>query len=355
MKNVLLLVSLAVSTAALGQGGAVPTPQENTQVSPTVLPSNIVQKGIAATYTDVYCAGWMSPKDVPNSSYVLAGEESPNTSRFYKNDSIYLAGSGWQEGQKVSIIRRAKDPNLFEIYDEQVKEMKKAGTLFYDMAQATVSFVLGNSAVAHVDFSCDAIVPGDLVVPFQERPLATFHPRPYEFKHFVALKGATKGRIILSKDFDVYLGEGMRKAYGSLGYINFVGTPVPRIDEAKKLVYLDIDIDEGKKFYVNIGSNQGLKPGDYLRVIRGYAMKDYDPADRESLASLDYEDDQLKEPRTEPKRFSEIPTRSLGEAVVLTTTPTTATAMVTYSVEDIRIGDRFEVMPADASGTGGSN
>jgi hypothetical protein len=318
MKNVLLLVSLAVSTAALGQGGAVPTPQENTQVSPTVLPSNIVQKGIAATYTDVYCAGWMSPKDVPNSSYVLAGEESPNTSRFYKNDSIYLAGSGWQEGQKVSIIRRAKDPNLFEIYDEQVKEMKKAGTLFYDMAQATVSFVLGNSAVAHVDFSCDAIVPGDLVVPFQERPLATFHPRPYEFKHFVALKGATKGRIILSKDFDVYLGE-------------------------------------GKKFYVNIGSNQGLKPGDYLRVIRGYAMKDYDPADRESLASLDYEDDQLKEPRTEPKRFSEIPTRSLGEAVVLTTTPTTATAMVTYSVEDIRIGDRFEVMPADASGTGGSN
>jgi len=318
MKNVLLLVSLAVSTAALGQGGAVPTPQENTQVSPTVLPSNIVQKGIAATYTDVYCAGWMSPKDVPNSSYVLAGEESPNTSRFYKNDSIYLAGSGWQEGQKVSIIRRAKDPNLFEIYDEQVKEMKKAGTLFYDMAQATVSFVLGNSAVAHVDFSCDAIVPGDLVVPFQERPLATFHPRPYEFKHYVALKGATKGRIILSKDFDVYLGE-------------------------------------GKKFYVNIGSNQGLKPGDYLRVVRGYAMKDYDPADRESLASLDYEDDQLKEPRTEPKRFSEIPTRSLGEAVVLTTTPTTATAMVTYSVEDIRIGDRFEVMPADASGTGGSN
>jgi outer membrane protein insertion porin family len=45
--------------------------------------------------------------------------------------------------------------------------------------------------------------------------------------------------------------EQLRKAYGSLGYINFVGTPVPRIDEAKKLVYLDIDIDEGKKFFVS--------------------------------------------------------------------------------------------------------
>ena len=45
--------------------------------------------------------------------------------------------------------------------------------------------------------------------------------------------------------------ENLRKAYGSLGFINFVGTPVPRIDEAKKLVYLDIDIDEGKKFFVS--------------------------------------------------------------------------------------------------------
>jgi outer membrane protein insertion porin family len=43
----------------------------------------------------------------------------------------------------------------------------------------------------------------------------------------------------------------LRKAYGELGYINFVGTPVPRPDEAKKLIYLDIDIDEGKPFYVS--------------------------------------------------------------------------------------------------------
>ncbi|WP_425432385.1 outer membrane protein assembly factor BamA [Granulicella pectinivorans] len=49
-------------------------------------------------------------------------------------------------------------------------------------------------------------------------------------------------------------GEGIKalqKAYGQLGYINFVGQPVPRFDEAKKLIYLDIDIDEGKPFYVS--------------------------------------------------------------------------------------------------------
>ena len=45
--------------------------------------------------------------------------------------------------------------------------------------------------------------------------------------------------------------ENLRKAYGSLGYINFVGTPTPRFDEAKHLIYLDIDLDEGKQFYVS--------------------------------------------------------------------------------------------------------
>ena len=44
--------------------------------------------------------------------------------------------------------------------------------------------------------------------------------------------------------------ENLRKAYGSLGYINFVGSPTPRFDEAKKLIFLDIDIEQGKQFSV---------------------------------------------------------------------------------------------------------
>ena len=43
----------------------------------------------------------------------------------------------------------------------------------------------------------------------------------------------------------------LRKAYGELGYINFVGTPEPKIDEVKKTISLNIDIDEGKPFYVS--------------------------------------------------------------------------------------------------------
>ncbi len=45
--------------------------------------------------------------------------------------------------------------------------------------------------------------------------------------------------------------ENLHKAYGQLGYINFVGIPKPEVDENKKVVNLNIDIDEGKQYYVS--------------------------------------------------------------------------------------------------------
>lgn len=45
--------------------------------------------------------------------------------------------------------------------------------------------------------------------------------------------------------------ENLRKAYGTLGYINFVGIPKPEVDDKKKIVNLNIDIDEGKQYYVS--------------------------------------------------------------------------------------------------------
>jgi outer membrane protein insertion porin family len=45
--------------------------------------------------------------------------------------------------------------------------------------------------------------------------------------------------------------ENLKKAYGQLGYINFGAIPKPVFDEDKKTVSLDVDIDEGKPFYVS--------------------------------------------------------------------------------------------------------
>jgi outer membrane protein insertion porin family len=43
----------------------------------------------------------------------------------------------------------------------------------------------------------------------------------------------------------------LRKAFTGRGYITMVPSPVPRRDDANKLLYWDIDVDQGKQFYVS--------------------------------------------------------------------------------------------------------
>src|SRR6266568_2471639 len=45
--------------------------------------------------------------------------------------------------------------------------------------------------------------------------------------------------------------ENLKKLYGARGYINFTAVPVQDFDEAKKLVNLNINVDEDRQFYVN--------------------------------------------------------------------------------------------------------
>ena len=51
--------------------------------------------------------------------------------------------------------------------------------------------------------------------------------------------------------------EDLRKAYASLGYINFTSVPDTVIDEDKKLITLKVDIDEGKQYFVRRIEFQG--------------------------------------------------------------------------------------------------
>src|SRR5208282_5014633 len=44
--------------------------------------------------------------------------------------------------------------------------------------------------------------------------------------------------------------ENLRKAYGQYGYINFTAVPNTTFDDEKKLATLEIDVDEGKQFFV---------------------------------------------------------------------------------------------------------
>ena len=51
--------------------------------------------------------------------------------------------------------------------------------------------------------------------------------------------------------------DNLKKAYGSLGYINFGAVPSVKTDDQKKTVSMNIDIDEGKQFFVSRIEFQG--------------------------------------------------------------------------------------------------
>ena len=109
---------------------------------------------------------------------------------------------------------------------------------------------------------------------------------------------------------------------------------------------------------MNMGSNQGVKVGDYFRVVRSYTATLKDPVDSLSFEAQTSEDTQMRPPTYEGGFFrhnymtkangpnihvADLPRRAVGEVVVLSTTPTTSSAMVVFALEDVYAGDTVEL------------
>jgi hypothetical protein len=67
--------------------------------------------------------------------------------------------------------------------------------------------------------------------------------------------------------------DNLRKAYGELGYANFTSVPEIRFDEARRLVYLDIDMAEGKQFVVNDINILGLSESARAQMLQEFLLK----------------------------------------------------------------------------------
>ena len=86
------------------------------------------------------------------------------------------------------------------------------------------------------------------------------------------------------KDGDIFsrekIGKGLenlRKAYGELGFINFTSIPDTKFDEDKKIVNLEIDVDEGKKFFVRRIEFQGNTTTRDKVIRREIALEEGQP------------------------------------------------------------------------------
>jgi outer membrane protein insertion porin family len=96
----------------------------------------------------------------------------------------------------------------------------------------------------------------DIMIPIDEGE--KYRLGKITFKNNKAISNVAALRSLFPlKDGDIFSREkiakgleALRKAYGQYGFINYTGVPNTTFDDDKKLAYLEIDVDEGKAFYV---------------------------------------------------------------------------------------------------------
>ncbi|HTW58632.1 MAG TPA: hypothetical protein VMD99_10895 [Terriglobales bacterium] len=314
MKKTGLLV-LLIATAAWAQSGsdgsATDAPQGTLPTSVS-FPTERVQ---TPTYADMYCAGFISKQMLPDANYVMGGLETPSTTKFTRGDMIYLQGNGYSAGAEYEIVRALKDIDEYEMYPGEKKLLKETGQPYEEVGRIRVIDTRSKAAIAQIEYSCDGINPGDTAIPFAEKQIVNFHA-PIHFDRFLPASSRLTGRIVMGKDFDSQLGT-------------------------------------GQKVYLNVGSAQGVKVGDFFRAVRSYEADLEDPVDSLSFKAALAEDTQLKTPSVDPNLLTkgngpvihvrDLPRRAVGEILILSVTNTTATGMVVFSMEDVHAGDTVEL------------
>ena len=317
MKKTRLLLILCLAIDAHGQDSTranqvalvAPTGTQPTTVS---FPFERIQ---TPTAVDLGCAGFISKQLVPNANFVAGDLYTPSVTKNSNGEVVYLAGKGYEVGQKYTVVRELRDPNRYEIFAGQHTLLKTMGQPYSELARVRIIDTRSKMAIAEIEMSCDPVNPGDYVIPYVEKPAITFHP-PLRFDRFLPSSGKLTGRIAMAKDFDSEIGP-------------------------------------GDKVYMNVGSNQGVKPGDYFRAVRTYEADLHDPTDSLSFKASTSEDTQAKQAVFEPNflnktggpeiRVRDLPRRAVGEVVVISTTPTTATGMVVFAMESVHLGDGVEL------------
>src|SRR5207245_2492304 len=103
----------------------------------------------------------------------------------------------------------------------------------------------------------------DITMPIEEGEKYRLGKITFRNTKFITNTDALRSLFPL-KDGDIFSREkiakgleNLRKAYGTQGFINFTPVPNTTFDDEKKLAFLEIDVDEGKQFFVRRIEFQG--------------------------------------------------------------------------------------------------
>ena len=255
-------------------------------------------------YSTVNCAGFVSDQKVPDEMRIISSEQSNFKITFARGDYVHInrgLDKGVRVGDRFSVVRPDKDPTDVPWFKWQSKLFKAMGQLYMDAGQLRVVSVQPKVSVARVSFSCDFMQRGDIVLPYQDRPAPVFKD-PAAFDHFAPISGKPVAMLVAGRDYS--------QVFGKL-------TPV----------------------YVNLGTNQGVKVGDYFRIFR------YQGSNNETVELDKGYQYKLYGFGSAPQRYewNDLPREVLGEGIVLSVSRNSSTIMITFTNIEVYAGDYVEI------------
>jgi hypothetical protein len=256
------------------------------------------------SYSTVYCSGFVTDQRVPDATRLVSGEQSNIKILFARGDYVTInrgLEKGVRVGDRYSVVRAESDPLEVNWFKWQAKLMKAMGTHYLDAGQLRVVNVQSKTAIAEVTLSCDYMQRGDIVLPFQERPEPAFKDAA-TFDHFAPISGKPVAMIVQSKDYQQSAGQ-------------------------------------GNTVFVNLGTEKGVKVGDYFRIFR------YQGTLAELAPQTKEFQDRMYGFGSSPGRYNwnDLPREVLGEGIVINVSRNSSTMFVTFSSADIYAGDYIEI------------
>lgn len=257
-----------------------------------------------ASYSTVYCSGFVTDQKVPDATRVVSSEQSDVKLIFSRGDYVTInrgQDKGVRVGDRYSVVRQETDPAEVNWFKWQAKLMKAMGTHYLDAGQLRIVNVQAKTATAEVTLSCDYMQRGDIALPFQERPEPAFKDAT-TFDHFAPISGKPVAMVVQSKDYQQSAGQ-------------------------------------GNTVYVNLGTEKGVKVGDFFRIFR------YQGTLAELAPQTKDFQDRLYGFGSSPSRYrwNDLPREVLGEGVVINVSRNSSTVFVTFSSADVYAGDYVEV------------
>jgi Flagellar assembly protein T, C-terminal domain len=259
---------------------------------------------------DLYCSGTVSTEAVPRDTYIITGEGSNYKVTFQEGDYVFInrgASQGVKVGDEFSVIRRTEDAIKSEWTKWQFLILRKMGTLWEDEGRVRVVVVHPDTSVGQVEKSCNYVQRGDILLPFAERPAPPLKSEN-NFDRFAPPSGKATAMIITGKS-----------------YISELGSN---------------DI-----FYVNLGSAQGVKVGDYFRIFR-YTGTEHERAYQTRRFAFDSDSwAGVYGFGSAPAKYKwdNTPREVIGEGIVVRTAPNSSSVLLTFGLREAYAGDYVEI------------